>query len=105
MTGAGYASIAGASAPAIAARIAALDWQCLATDLDTYGCAVMSALLSPQECSALAETYAADERFRSRVVMAHHGFGRGEYKYFAYPLPDVVTSLRSALYPPLAGIA
>jgi hypothetical protein len=65
----------------------------------------MSAVLSPQECVALAATYAADEPFRSRIVMARHGFGRGEYKYFAYPLPDVVASLRSALYPPLASIA
>jgi hypothetical protein len=53
----------------------------------------------------LAATYAVDERFRSRIVMARHGFGRGEYKYFAYPLPDMVASLRRALYPPLARIA
>ena len=89
----------------MAERIAALDWQRLATDLDAHGSAVVHAVLSPQECVALAETYAADEPFRSRIVMARHGFGRGEYKYFAYPLPDVVASLRSALYPPLASIA
>jgi hypothetical protein len=65
----------------------------------------MRALLAPQECRALAATYGMDEVFRSRIVMARHGFGRGEYKYFAYPLPDVVASLRSTLYPPLASIA
>ncbi len=105
MTGALRPRIASASVPAIAERIAALDWQRIATDLDAHGCAVVNAVLSPQECVALAETYAADERFRSRIVMARHGFGRGEYKYFAYPLPEVVTSLRLALYPPLASIA
>jgi hypothetical protein len=89
----------------VAERIAALDWQRLATDLGAHGCAVVHAVLSPQECVVLAATYAADEPFRSRIVMARHGFGRGEYKYFAYPLPDVVASLRSALYPPLASIA
>jgi hypothetical protein len=94
-----------ASVPAIAERIAALDWPRIATDLDAYGCAVVHAVLSPQECVALAEIYAVDERFRSRIVMARHGFGRGEYKYFAHPLPDIVASLRSALYPPLARIA
>jgi hypothetical protein len=97
--------MANASEPAIAERVVGLDWQRLATDLDTHGCAVVHAVLSPQECAVLAQTYAADEPFRSRIVMARHGFGRGEYKYFAYPLPDVVASLRSALYPPLASIA
>jgi hypothetical protein len=105
MTGARHPRMASMSAPAIAERLAALDWQRHATDLDAHGCAVVHAVLSPQECVALAETYATDERFRSRIVMARHGFGRGEYKYFAYPLPDAVASLRSALYPPLASIA
>jgi hypothetical protein len=105
MTGARHPRRASASGPTIAERIAALDWQRLATDLDAHGCAVASAVLSPPECVALVATYAANEPFRSRIVMAHHGFGRGEYKYFAYPLPDVVGSLRSALYPPLASIA
>jgi hypothetical protein len=86
-------------------RIATLDWPHLATDLDTYGCAVVHAVLPAPECVALAATYTVDERFRSRIVMARHGFGRGEYKYFAYPLLDVVASLRCALYPPLARIA
>ena len=105
MTGAHRPQVASASEPTVAERIAALDWQRLATDLDAHGCAVVHAVLSPQECVALAETYAADEPFRSRIVMARRGFGLGEYKYFAYPLPDVVASLRSALYPPLASIA
>ena len=73
--------------PDIAERIAALDWQGVATNLDDYGCAKGEAVLSPQECASLVETYAEEERFRSRIVMARHGFGRGEYKYFTYPLP------------------
>jgi uncharacterized protein len=105
MTSAQHSRMASASKLTIAERIAALDWPRLANDLDAHGCAVMNAVLAPQECDALAEFYTADEAFRSRVVMAHHGFGRGEYKYFAYPLPDLVAGLRSALYPPLAGIA
>jgi len=105
MTGTHRPRVASASEPAMAERITALDWQRLTTDLDVHGSAVVRAVLAPQECVALAETYAADEPFRSRIVMARHGFGRGEYKYFAYPLPDVVASLRSALYPPLASIA
>jgi hypothetical protein len=105
MTGARRPRIVSASEHAMGERIAALDWSRLATDLDAHGCAVIHAVLSPQECVALAATYAADEPFRSRIVMARHGFGRGEYKYFAYPLPDVVASLRDALYPPLVRIA
>lgn len=90
---------------AVAERIAALDWPRLATDLDAHGCAVVPAALSSQECVALAQSYAADELFRRRIVMERHGFGRGEYKYFTYPLPDLVAGLRSALYPSLASIA
>jgi hypothetical protein len=105
MTGAHRPHVASASGPTVAERIAALDWQRLATDLDAHGCAVVHAVLSPQECVALAETYAADEPFRSRIVMARHGFGRGEYKYFAYPLPDKLADLRTALYSRLVPIA
>jgi uncharacterized protein len=94
----------GASPPAAVARIAALDWKAIAADLDAQGCALAAAILSAAECEALAALYASD-RFRSRVVMARHGFGRGEYKYFAYPLPEVVAALRRALYARLAGIA
>ena len=105
MTGVLRPRMASTSEPAMAERVAGLDWPRLATDLDAHGCAVVHAVLSPQECVGLAETYAADEPFRSRIVMARHSFGRGEYKYFAYPLPDLVASLRSALYPPLTSIA
>jgi uncharacterized protein len=89
----------------LAARIAELDWAALAADLDAHGCAVTGPLLSTDECAALVAGYSADEQFRSRIVMARHGFGRGEYKYFAYPLPEPVAALRAALYPPLAAIA
>ncbi len=89
----------------IVQRVTALDWPRIGADLDLHGCAVVNALLSPEECQALVDTYAVEESFRSRVVMARHGFGRGEYKYFAYPLPDVVAGLRTSLYPRLSGVA
>jgi hypothetical protein len=89
----------------VAERVAALDWVGITAALDTYGCAMTGSLLSPAECASISESYPSDEIFRSRVVMARHGFGRGEYKYFAYPLPDIVGILRTALYPPLAGVA
>jgi uncharacterized protein len=92
-------------APKIEARLAALDWDQIATSLDAQGCAVIGPALSPEECRAMAATYDDDERFRSRIVMARHGFGRGEYKYFTHPLPDAVAALRTALYSPLAIIA
>jgi hypothetical protein len=88
-----------------ASRVASLDWVLIAEELDTQGCAVIEHLLSPGECRSVAALYPQDERFRSRVVMARHGFGRGEYKYFASPLPDLVADLRTALYPPLAEVA
>jgi len=97
--------VAAAAPVALAARIAALDWATIANELDAHGCGTTGPLLLPEQCAALAESYAADAPFRSRVVMARHGFGRGEYKYFAYPLPDLVAELREALYPPLADIA
>jgi hypothetical protein len=82
-----------------------LDWDCLASELDAAGCAVVPGLLTPGECAAYASDYAAAHLFRSRVVMERHGYGRGEYQYFAYPLPDALAELRSALYPSLAVIA
>ena len=85
--------------------VTALDWNAIGTDLDAHGCAMLAGLLTPDECAELARRYADDGQFRSRVVMSRHGFGRGEYKYFAYPLPEPVASLRTALYPPLAAIA
>ncbi len=83
----------------------ALDWEGASHDLDAYGCAVLEALLTPEECRALSSLYPQDAPFRSRVVLGRHGFGRGEYKYFAYPLPRVVGDLRSTLYASLAPIA
>jgi uncharacterized protein len=105
MTGAAQTRSARASAPSIEARLAALDWELVGTQLDTDGCALIGPVLSPEECRGLAATYDDDARFRSRIVMARHGFGRGEYKYFAHPLPDLVASLRTTLYSRLAGIA
>jgi hypothetical protein len=89
----------------IGERIAGLDWPGIAARLDADGHAVTGPVLSPDECAALAASYDLDERFRSRIVMARHGFGRGEYKYFAHPLPEVVAELRAALYPSLSSIA
>jgi len=89
----------------LAERVARLDWAELAAELDAHGCATTGKLLTPEETGALAALYASDAPFRSRIVMARHGFGRGEYKYFAYPLPDTVAALRTALYGPLAEIA
>jgi uncharacterized protein len=83
----------------------AMDWAEISTELDRYGTAILKEVLSAEQCSRLTSCYRQDRLFRSRVVMASHGFGRGEYKYFAYPLPDVVATLRTTLYPFLAGIA
>jgi uncharacterized protein len=96
--------VAPAAAP-VEQRVAELPWDTIETALDAFGCATTGPLLTPDECAALAVSYPMDDLFRSRIVMARHGFGRGEYKYFAYPLPDIIAALRSALYPPLAEIA
>ena len=82
-----------------------LDVGQISEDLDEQGYVIIKGLIDPQDCRALSESYSGDAPFRSRVVMARHGFGQGEYKYFSYPLPDLVTSLRTRLYHPLAGIA
>jgi hypothetical protein len=87
------------------ARVAAYDWQALAGELDNYGCAVLPKLLSPEECRAIAGLYSDESQFRSHIIMARHGFGKGEYRYFKYPLPDLLAGLRTALYPRLAGVA
>jgi hypothetical protein len=89
----------------VKARVEALDWSGVSTDLDAEGWATMAELLAPQECNEIAALYDRDDLFRSTVVMARHGFGRGEYKYFAYPLPELVADLRGVLYPRLAPIA
>jgi uncharacterized protein len=99
------ADFSNGDARSIASRLAALDWTRIAAELDAHGCAVTGAVLTPAQCRALAASYPSDALFRSRVIMARHGFGRGEYKYFADPLPPEVAALRAALYPPLATIA
>ena len=93
------------ASPDIAARVDAIDWTQATADLDGQGCAVLKGLLSPDECQALAGLYPDDTHFRSRVVMGRHGFGRGEYKYFSYPLPDPIAEFRPALYSQLCDIA
>jgi hypothetical protein len=89
----------------VPASLAEIDWTRVATDLDRYGCAAIERLLAKEECVALADLYGRDALFRSRVVMARHGFGEGEYKYFAAPLPPLVAELRAALYERLAPVA
>ncbi len=89
----------------IGGRVEAIEWSRVSTDLDAQGWAVFPKLLTPQECGTLAGLYEGGGHFRSRVVMARHGFGRGEYKYFAYPLPDLVAELRGVLYRHLAPVA
>ncbi|HEX4448522.1 MAG TPA: 2OG-Fe(II) oxygenase, partial [Polyangiaceae bacterium] len=88
-----------------AARVESIDWVRLSAGLDADGAATVPALLTPAECADLAALYERDAPFRSRVVMARHGFGRGEYKYFAYPLPPAVSALRAAIYPHLVPLA
>jgi hypothetical protein len=90
---------------AVDARVAALDWTHLSSELDSQGSATVERLLTAAECRDIACLYSDDKPFRSRVVMAKHGFGRGEYKYFAYPLPHLISELRAAFYPHLAPIA
>src|SRR5262249_657702 len=82
-----------------------MDWQAIESQLNAHGCAVVKQALSPDECVGLRGLYAADDAFRSRGVMARHGFGRGEYKDFRYPLPEPVARLRGEFYPCLASIA
>ena len=89
----------------IADRVAALDWQEIIEDLNNQGCATASSVLTSSECRSLASMYEEDKHFRSRIIMARHGFGRGEYKYWAYPLPETVAALRAALYSRLSGVA
>jgi len=87
------------------AAVDALDWSAIEADLDAFGCAVAPKILSPLACKEIAAMYAEEQRFRSTIVMARHGFGRGEYKYFADPLPELVVALRRGFYRRLAPIA
>lgn len=89
----------------IAHHIEALNWDAINTELDSFGAAAIGPLLSSQQCETLINGYDDDDLYRSRIVMARHGFGRGEYKYFKYPLPSVIRELREGLYPRLADIA
>ncbi|MGE7958830.1 2OG-Fe(II) oxygenase [Pseudomonas sp. NPDC089530] len=93
------------SAPSLEQRLAAVNWSSIEQRLDQDGSAVIHGLLSADECHDLCSLYPRSERFRSRVVMARHGFGRGEYQYFAYPLPALVAELRGRLYPHLVPLA
>jgi hypothetical protein len=86
-------------------RIQVLDWERISRDLDDQGNAILKRILSVNECQALAALYPDDSLFRSRVVMSRHGFGRGEYQYFDYPLPEIISEVRTAIYPRLAPIA
>jgi hypothetical protein len=86
-------------------RVAALDWSTASSELDEQGWAVLPNLLEDGECDGVAELYDGGNGFRSHVIMARHGFGRGEYRYFSYPLPPLVQGLRAALYPRLAPVA
>jgi uncharacterized protein len=94
-----------ALATSLEARVAGYDWAAIHEELNGFGCATLPQLLSPGECRALSSLYAEEEHFRSHVVMARHGFGKGEYSYFKYPLPDILAGLRTALYPRFAGLA
>ena len=89
----------------VAERLQALDWQRISQDLDEHGNAIIGSVLVPSQCRVVSRWYTDDALFRSRVVMSSHGFGRGEYKYFIYPLPPLVAGLRAAFYPPLAPLA
>jgi hypothetical protein len=91
--------------PSIAQRVESFHWDAIRAQLDAYGAAVIGPLLSPDQCRTLINGYDNENLYRSRVVMARHGFGRGEYRHFAYPLPPVMTELRESLYPYLAEIA
>jgi uncharacterized protein len=97
--------LASSAAVPPAERAARIDWAGVAGELSEQGSAVLPGLLSPGECRAIAALYPDDSCFRSRIVMSRHGFGKGEYKYFARPLPDPVGPLRAALYAGLAPVA
>jgi len=91
--------------PAPSSPLAEIDWTSTAASLDARGFAILPKLLAADQCRMVAGMYADDSHFRSHIHMARHGFGRGEYKYFSYPLPEPIAELRPALYPPLAEIA
>ena len=89
----------------ISSRVTEIDWERVSAQLDAYGWAMLEGILSAEECRGIAGLYDGNGRFRSHVVMARHGFGRGEYKYFSYPLPEIIAELRTTIYPRLTPIA
>lgn len=93
------------SSNSLAERAAAVNWQQVSNDLDAEGSAPIKRIISPGECDEIRALYNKDDLFRSQVVMERHGFGRGEYRYFRYPLPDPIRELRTSLYPYLVPIA
>lgn len=105
MKGAARPLTSSALAQSVAERVRLIGWEEVSRDLDAEGRALVERFLTPAECASLAALYNQEELFRSRVVMARHGFGRGEYKYFRYPLPELIAALRTAVYRHLAGIA
>jgi len=105
MTGHSQRPTCSVAAATIRDRIETYRWDMLSAELDTQGFAVMDGLLTPHECRTVAALYPHAEHFRSQVQMARHGFGQGEYQYFRYPLPDLITALRTGLYPHLASVA
>jgi hypothetical protein len=104
-TSAAPVALPAASGESVEARVAAVDWTRVGAHLDAHGWAPLERILLHAECEAIAALYDGGGRFRSHVVMARHGFGRGEYKYFAYPLPGTIAELRTTIYPRLRPIA
>jgi hypothetical protein len=103
-------NVAGAARAVLAAssaerRVTQYDWNLISNELSDFGCARIERLVAPEECRQTAELYPREERFRSHIHMARHGFGKGEYRYFKYPLPDLIGGLRTTLYPCLAKVA
>ncbi|WP_245881403.1 2OG-Fe(II) oxygenase [Thalassospira marina] len=92
-------------APDVRTRIDAYDWAAINEEMNNFGCTTLPKLLSDSECNALAALYPDEKHFRSHVIMARHGFGKGEYRYFNYPLPNLIGELRTALYPRFSGLA
>ncbi len=86
-------------------RVSELNWEGIEAELQESGCAAIGRLLTNEECTELTASYNSEDAFRSRVIMARHGFGQGEYKYYKYPLPQSITELRAALYSHLASVA
>jgi uncharacterized protein len=105
ITGKGMFSTEPSVVKPVVTRVENYDWNALTTELSNYGYAVMEKIINPSECAEIASLYSNEEYFRSRINMSRHGFGKGEYSYFKYPLPDLVDDLRTQLYSHLAPLA